>query len=351
MGFSWSLGVLLVLGLGLGTHGLALPRRYGGLHAPNVRGHRHDGGNVKAHATPRPQHHEEEEEEEEWSLTGIEKDPIIDLVMEVSGGSPVIRREDASLGPGLNNKHIRYETESGVSYLAKVSTKEESLAMHEAEYHGLEALYAHALERDGSAAGREGKGTGFRVPKPLGHGAMNLRGSFLLLEAIDMLPFAQMIPSVAANLGRSIAEMHRDTAASDTTTGQQQRCGFGFPRPTYLGTSVQNNTWHDNAADFFVQQRLRPQLERAIEAYGTSWGTNNRDSMDLTRFADAVLECAGRTLFWTRNEAPSLLHGDLWVGNTGADRERRRPVVFDPAPWYGPPEFDLALATVLGGFQ
>lgn len=44
---------------------------------------------------------------------------------------------------------------------------------------------------------------------------------------------------------------------------------------------------------------------------------------------------------------------DLWVGNCGgvpAEGRSREAVVFDPACWYGVHEFDLALATMFGGF-
>ena len=45
----------------------------------------------------------------------------------------------------------------------------------------------------------------------------------------------------------------------------------------------------------------------------------------------------------------SLLHGDLWGGNVGAD-EQGRPVIFDPAVYYGDREADLAMTRLFGGF-
>lgn len=44
---------------------------------------------------------------------------------------------------------------------------------------------------------------------------------------------------------------------------------------------------------------------------------------------------------------------DLWVGNCGgvpSEGRSREAAVFDPACWYGVHEFDLALATMFGGF-
>ena len=46
---------------------------------------------------------------------------------------------------------------------------------------------------------------------------------------------------------------------------------------------------------------------------------------------------------------PSLLHGDLWGGNWAAD-ESGRPVVFDPAVYFGDRETDIAMSELFGGF-
>jgi len=43
---------------------------------------------------------------------------------------------------------------------------------------------------------------------------------------------------------------------------------------------------------------------------------------------------------------PSLLHGDLWAGNAGADKQGY-PVIFDPACYYGDREADLAMTSCL----
>ena len=45
---------------------------------------------------------------------------------------------------------------------------------------------------------------------------------------------------------------------------------------------------------------------------------------------------------------PSLLHGDLWSGNHAA--MDGRPVIFDPAVYYGDRESDLAMTRLFGGF-
>ena len=47
---------------------------------------------------------------------------------------------------------------------------------------------------------------------------------------------------------------------------------------------------------------------------------------------------------------PALLHGDLWGGNWGADRNGM-PVLFDPAVYFGDREADLAMTRLFGGFD
>ena len=55
------------------------------------------------------------------------------------------------------------------------------------------------------------------------------------------------------------------------------------------------------------------------------------------------------TFFVSWRPEPSLLHGDLWGGNHGFD-EQGKPVIFDPAVYYGDREADLAMSELFGGF-
>ena len=48
-------------------------------------------------------------------------------------------------------------------------------------------------------------------------------------------------------------------------------------------------------------------------------------------------------------DTPSLVHGDLWSGNTYADVSGR-PVLIDPAVYLGDGEVDLAMTELFGGF-
>ena len=49
-------------------------------------------------------------------------------------------------------------------------------------------------------------------------------------------------------------------------------------------------------------------------------------------------------------QAPALLHGDLWSGNVHAGPDGL-PVLIDPAVYQGWPEAELAMTRLFGGFD
>lgn len=50
------------------------------------------------------------------------------------------------------------------------------------------------------------------------------------------------------------------------------------------------------------------------------------------------------------SEPPALLHGDLWSGNFLCDAHGK-PVLIDPAVYFGHREMDIAMSRLLGGFE
>ncbi|KAF4530524.1 hypothetical protein B566_EDAN018655, partial [Ephemera danica] len=88
--------------------------------------------------------------------------------------------------------------------------------------------------------------------------------------------------------------------------------------------------------EFWREHRLEYQLRLAsINGYG------------------GKLQALGERLgifFIGRKIMPSLLHGDLWSGNYGFDITGK-PVVFDPAVYYGDREVDIAMTELFGGFS
>lgn len=48
---------------------------------------------------------------------------------------------------------------------------------------------------------------------------------------------------------------------------------------------------------------------------------------------------------------PSLVHGDLWSGNSGVDQENGEVIIFDPSSCYAHNEFELGIMHMFGGYN
>ncbi|NJW53511.1 fructosamine kinase family protein [Salinimicrobium sp. CDJ15-91] len=123
--------------------------------------------------------------------------------------------------------------------------------------------------------------------------------------------------------GQQLAQLHRNTSIN-----------FGFPSSNYIGSLAQYNNAESSAADFYIHQRLEPQIKMASE--------RGFLLQNLSRvFKNIALEIP--------NEPPALIHGDLWSGNYLVNQEGL-PCLIDPAVCYGPREMDLAMMKLFGGF-
>ena len=129
--------------------------------------------------------------------------------------------------------------------------------------------------------------------------------------------------------GNGLAELHRHTIDR-----------YGFGEDNFIGRIAQENTWEDTWGEFFRRHRLEPQVARARKqkCWKSSW---NAPLDRLYARLDDILP--GRV------EA-SILHGDLWAGNYMVDTSGR-PVLIDPASYYGHREADLAMTELFGGFD
>ncbi|CAE8697707.1 unnamed protein product [Polarella glacialis] len=179
------------------------------------------------------------------------------------------------------------------------------------------------------------------------------RGSFLVMDFLRFIPFGPSIPEVVEKLGQSLALLHGSAVPLVTSSGAKsdwnQPYGFEGGLQTFLSAWPQDNSPESDFAEFFVQRRLRPQLEAASLKFQFRYGTSNEDSTALARLYTRVLKGAEEALEPVRHCKPSLLHGDLWTGNTGATQSRQ-PILVDPACWVGHAEFDLAVSQLFGKF-
>jgi protein-ribulosamine 3-kinase len=192
------------------------------------------------------------------------------------------------------------------SFFIKLNGRDQ-LAMFEAEAEGL-----HALNQTGT----------IRVPAPISTGISDAQ-CFIVMEALEL--GGRVNPEL---LGQQLAQLHQHTAEQ-----------FGWHRDNTIGSTPQNNTRYKDWVDFFRDQRLVFQLELARDA-GIGKSTFQR-GMKLAEALDVF--------FSDYRPVASVLHGDLWSGNVGAD-QADNPVIFDPAVYYGDHEADLAMTELFGGF-
>lgn len=115
---------------------------------------------------------------------------------------------------------------------------------------------------------------------------------------------------------------------------------FGWPQENFIGRSLQTNDWSESWSEFFAEQRLIPQLNLARQK-----GLNQDYLRKIEDFLDD-----GISILQTRNPEASLVHGDLWSGNVAHDLEFEKTLLFDPAPYYGDREVDIAMTRLFGGF-
>jgi fructosamine-3-kinase len=114
---------------------------------------------------------------------------------------------------------------------------------------------------------------------------------------------------------------------------------FGLDHDNYMGSVDQKNDEKDNWIIFFGENRLQPLMKKCLDANLLSTG-------DEKLFYSLIQKLSN---FFDEHEKPSLQHGDLWSGNFMCDEESK-PVLIDPAVYYGHRSIDLGMTTLFGGF-
>ncbi|WP_274475722.1 fructosamine kinase family protein [Mangrovimonas aestuarii] len=129
-------------------------------------------------------------------------------------------------------------------------------------------------------------------------------------------------------LGHDLATLHKITSDN-----------FGFIENNFIGSLPQSNTNHDNWIDFYINERLFPQLKTA-EKKGL---LNFSNIPQINTMASVCKELMPEVV-------PSLLHGDLWSGNFMID-QNGTPYLIDPSVYFGHNEVDIAMSKLFGGFS
>lgn len=166
--------------------------------------------------------------------------------------------------------------------------------------------------------------TSLRVPNVFATGKTEDGVGFLLEEFIAE---GQSKPDSARQFGRALAALHN-----------HRKNRFGLDHDNYIGKLPQSNNWHENWIDFFVDERMQPQLKMATDAGKLGSDTVAHFESMYKKLPDIFPD-----------EPASLLHGDLWGGNYFFD-EHGQTTIYDPAVYYGHREIELAFTHLFGGF-
>jgi protein-ribulosamine 3-kinase len=106
---------------------------------------------------------------------------------------------------------------------------------------------------------------------------------------------------------------------------------FGFHCTTYNGNLPQDNTWCDGWEEFFSRG-----LRHVLKVRETRAGRNLDLEDVLPPLFEKVIPRLLRPLeSHGRRVRPSLVHGDLWCGNTGITNDSSEEgIVYDPSSFW-----------------
>ncbi len=208
---------------------------------------------------------------------------------------------------GCINTTMKVTTNQGVFFVKLNGKKEQDL--FEKEVLGLKFLTSQSS---------------LYIPGILGSGTSE-DNVYLILEWIEKGP---PNPGFWEVFGQKLAQQHQVSSPQ-----------FGLDHDNHIGRLPQSNKAHRLWSEFFIHERLVPQLELAKQ----SRHIESKLIQQFERLYSKLDELVPK-------EPTALLHGDLWSGNFMC-ASNGEPYVFDPAIHFGHRETELAFTTLFGGFD
>ncbi|WP_027138724.1 fructosamine kinase family protein [Gaetbulibacter saemankumensis] len=194
------------------------------------------------------------------------------------------------------------------SYFLKINSSENALQLFQSEVNGLKSIQSTNT---------------ISTPKVF-HCDIYHDYAFLVLEYIETKSATN---SDFELLGTQLADLHNSFTED-----------FGLDQNNFIGNLPQSNATHETWVEFYIKERLKPQLDLAVKKNllkPSEYPSENR-----------IFETLELLL---NNLKPSLLHGDLWSGNYLISKDGI-PYLIDPAVYYGHNEVDIAMTKLFGGF-
>lgn len=221
---------------------------------------------------------------------------------------PITINKTTSISGGSINDACRLET-SDEPFFIKYNKSYLYPAMFEKEAKGLQIL------RDTRTV---------YVPEIIGTGqAENF--SFIVMEYIE--PGSRR-NDFWSDFASKLAQMHQNTNSQ-----------FGLDHDNYMGSLQQYNKFHENFYDFFILERLEPQLRLARDKGKLNEGHVEKFEQLYKELKNIIPE-----------EKPALVHGDLYSGNYVVS-DNGTATILDPAIAYSHREVDIAMSNLFGVFD
>jgi protein-ribulosamine 3-kinase len=239
--------------------------------------------------------------------TGIETD--LKEFLKTHAGIEAQDVQFSAVGGGSINDSYRLTINKTIRFFCKINSTQKFPGLFEKEKNGLALLKKQNL---------------IRIPGVIGvfeSGTLQV----LIMEWIEQ---GARTEKFWRRFGEQLAALHSVEADF-----------YGLDEDNYMGALPQSNSKRTNWPEFFIHNRLMPQVKMAI------------DKGLLSPADSAVFEKVYRIIpIVFPSASPVLLHGDLWSGNFLSDAESN-PVLIDPACYYGHSSIDLAMTTLFGGFE
>lgn len=239
------------------------------------------------------------------------------VLAEFPPGTQVVmaRRYATSAWTVTAHLHMELPDGSEQEFLLKSAPLALGGQMMQGEFHAISEFYKFAPDF---------------VPRPHSWGRYALEdfeAYFLLLEYIEMTTEAMPDP---VELCSKLARVHRE---SQSPTGQ-----FGFPVTTCQNVYTQNVGWDGNWTRFYTNLIKHViSLDFQINGY---WEELDKVEQRVTeqvipRLLDALVQ-DDRTI------KPSLIHANLWEGNTGISLDNGNVYIYDTPAFYAHNELDVS---------
>lgn len=210
---------------------------------------------------------------------------------------------------GGDINHARLIETASNKYFLKYNTVPSAFTMFKKEALGLEILREPGV---------------IFVPEVLAFDQSD-EGAFLILEFVETGVRPRDFWSI---FGRQLADLHKVTNDK-----------FGLDHSNFIGSLPQNNNFHSTWAEFYIRERLIPQIELAYQKQRIQTTDNQYFEKLFKRIPDLC-----------PIEPPSLTHGDLWSGNFMVHKSGK-PVLIDPSVSFAHREMDIAMTMLFGGFD